>query len=708
MTDFQIQLQNLTLWEIPILLFIVLVMFLSFRKISSETPERGRLVLLILRSIFFIWLAFLTLKPFVNWNKIRHFSPTVIFWMDNSASMKVQKNFSADTILTQFENLQEVLEKRGAKVIIEPFGTDISQDRNSFADLTFDEPGTDLSQTITRSLEKHTDEAVCAAILFSDGVSTQGEEPGFIETGKRFPIFSVGIGDTARLTDAFVANLEIPAMAKVGDTIQISAEIVPQGDGGLAQVFLKENGRIIQKKTVERHRESFRRQITFSQVLQTPGESLLSVEIDAEKDINPYNNTKAEGIYVKATDETVVILSSMSNVESTFLKKTLESDRRFRVYNLVESNDGWIPKFESKVFRKNWVAVILIGYPAENSNVNRMAEIRRRIQSGRTPVLVMDTPSLSQDRLNGLFDEKLLVGKPENSPIAISVQMTPESYDHTIFRDIFWENDPKTIIRNLPPVGQRFKKLVLADGFENLITSSTLAETPILAVRDFQGRRLALCTGFDLWRWSFMTTGARRMDFYQETILRLVNWLADTSSSKNVRIALDKSVYLSGEIPEISALAFDGKGIIRPEMVLQAEISDNPQKKTPVILSWDGQRFTGKAPALSAGNYRITTLAFFDTKEIGHAEKTFTVIDQPVELAKIMQNSSGLAALSFQSGGKKVSLSELDDIAGSIQIRSIDREEHHELRLWRSLGAMLFLIFIIGCEWIYRRILGYQ
>jgi len=708
MTDFQIQLQNLTLWEIPILLLVILVMFLSFRKIGSETPERGQFVLLVLRSVFFIWLVFLTLKPFISWNKIRHLSPTVIFWMDNSASMKVQKNFSPDTILTQFENIQKVLKKRDAKVIIEPFGIDISQDNNSFADLSFDESGTDLSQTIAHSLEKHTDEAICAAVLFSDGVSTQGEEPGFIETGKRFPIFSVGIGDTARLADAFIANLEIPAIAKVGDTIQISAEIVPQGDGGLAQVFLKENRRTVQKKTIERHPEAFRRQVTFTHVLHTPGESLLSVEIDAEKDINPYNNTKAEVIYVKATDETVVILSSRSNVESTFLKKTLEADRRFRVYNLVESTDGWIPKSESKVFRDNWVAVILIGYPAENSNTDRMAEIRRRIQSGRTPVLVMDTPALSTDRLNGLFGKNFLTGKPENPPFTISAQLTPEGHNHAIFRDAFWEMDPKMIVRNLPPIGQRFKKLSLSDGFENLITSSTLTETPVLAVRDFQGRRFALCTGFDLWRWSFMTTGARQMDFYQETILRLMNWLADTSSSKNVRIALDKSVYLSGEIPEISALAFDGKGIIRPEMVLQTEISDNRQKKTPVILSWDGQRFSGKIPALSAGNYQIMTHAFFDTKEIGRVEKTFTIIDQPVELAKIMQNSSGLAALSSQSGGKKVSLSELDDIAGSIQIRSVDKGEHYELRLWRSLGAMLFLIFIVGCEWIYRRILGYQ
>lgn len=708
MTDFQLQLQNLTLWAIPVLLFVALAMFLSFRKISGETPQRGRLVLLVLRSIFFIWLGFLALKPFVSWNKIRHLSPTVVFWMDNSTSMKAQKNFNADTILTRFENLQEVLEKRGAKVVIEPFGADISTDKNALADLSFDASGTDLSQAIAHSLEKHADEAICAAVLLSDGVSTQGEEPGFIETGKRFPIYSVGIGDTARLADAFVANLDVPATAKVGDTIQVSAEIVPQGNGGLAQVFLKENGRTVQKKTVERHQESFRRQIAFAHVLQTPGEILLSVEIDTEKDINPYNNSKTEGIFVKTTDETVVILSSRSNVESTFLKKTLETDERFHVINLVESSDGWIPKSESKVFRDNWTALVLIGYPAGNSDDNRMAEIRRRIQSGRTPVLVMDAPSLLPDRLNGLFGEKLLVGTPENSSVAISVQLTPESEDHAIFRDTFWGMDPKAIVRDLPPIGQRFKKLKLADGFETLMTASTLAETPVLSVRDFQGRRIALCTGFDLWRWSFMTTGARQMDFYQETILRLMNWLADTSSSKNVRITLDKSVYLSGEIPEISVLTLDGRGKIRPETVLQSDVIDGRQKKTPVMLSWNGRRFTGKALDLPAGTYRIMTRAFLGENEIGNAEKAFTIVDQPIELAKIMQNSAGLAALSSQSGGEKVSLSELDDIAKSIQIQSIDREEHHELRLWRSIGSMLFLIFLVGCEWIYRRILGYQ
>jgi len=198
------------------------------------------------------------------------------------------------------------------------------------------------------------------------------------------------------------------------------------------------------------------------------------------------------------------------------------------------------------------------------------------------------------------------------------------------------------------------------------------------------------------------------MDFYQETVLRLMNWLADTSSSKNVRIALDKSIYLSGEIPEISAFAFDGQGTIRPEMFWQTEISDDRQKKTPVVLLWNGRRFIGKAPSLPAGTYRVMTRAFFDTKEIGSAEKTFTIVDQPIELSKIMQNSTGLSALSYQSGGGKISLSELDHIAELIRIQSIDREERHEMRLWRSLIPMLFLIFIVGCEWIYRRIFGYQ
>ncbi|MBL7136020.1 MAG: hypothetical protein ISS81_05425 [Candidatus Marinimicrobia bacterium] len=654
-------------------------------------------------------IIFLFLKPVLQWTKVRNLSPKLLVWIDNSLSMTAHKDFSPDILMESIKNMDSELKKENIDIIYDIFSDDIESETHLLDKVVFNGLSTDISHIIKESKSKHVDENISAAILISDGVVTKGEDPSLMEINLLFPIFTIGIGDSMLTMDPSISQIELPQFAKVGDSVEIRAEIVPLGDGKPLEIILKENGKIIQKKMFETQLQAFNREVIFHVVPDEVGVRKYEIEIEKANDANPYNNIRMGLLRVYSAETNIVVLNARAGFESRFLIRSFEKIENVKIYSLVETASSWIPLPLSSIIREKWDVVVLFGYPSDKTNMDQLQSIKQKIENESVPMLIIYDRPLSLERVNILVGETIIEGRVnDRSKETVLVQLTWKGESHPIIRDALFSYDFKDLVRSLPPIGWPFKNLILGSGFVNLITTANLSEHPVIAIRDFGEERMAVCSGMDFWRWCFMTQGSGEVDLYTKTFTGLIKWLSDTLSTSNIQMSLDKSIYLSGEPAEISGLVFDVQGkIIQSAVVKGIAISENGDEQ-PFAIQWDGSQFKGEIPLRLKGDYRIKVIAQFGDNELGVTEKKLTVVDQPIELSDIMQKADVLRSISYKTCGKKINIDDLQSILNFITIEKKEIEEKHELKLWRWYGSFVFIICLLFVEWIIRRINGYQ
>ncbi len=709
MTKFSIHFQNLNIWPFVALVAIGILIFFAFYIPKKNISSRGKIFLIVLRTSVFLGIIFLFLKPVLQWTKVRNLSPKLLVWIDNSLSMTAHEDFSPDLLMESIKNMDSELKKEGIDIIYDIFSDDIESETHLLDKVVFDGLSTDISHIIKESKSKHVDENVSAAILISDGVVTKGEDPSLMEINLPFPIFTIGIGDSMPTMDPSISQIELPQFTKVGDSVEIRAEIVPLGDGKPLEIILKEDGKIIQKKMVETQRQAFNREVIFHVVPDEVGIKKYEIEIEKANDANPYNNIRMGLLRVYSAETNIVVLNARAGFESRFLIRSFEKIENVKIFNLVETASGWIPLPLSSIIREKWDVVVLFGYPSDKTNMDQLQSIKQKIENESVPLLIIYDRPLSLERLNILVGETIIEGRVnDRSEETVSVQLTWKGESHPIIRDALFSYDFKDLVSSLPPIGWPFKNLILGNGFVPLITTANLSEHPVIAVRDFGGERVAVCSGMDFWRWCFMTQGSGEVDLYTKTFTGLIKWLSDTLSTSNIQMSLDKSIYLSGEPAEISGLVFNVQGkIIQSAVVKGIAISENGDEQ-PFAIQWDGSQFKGEIPLRLKGDYRIKVIAQFGDNELGVTEQKLTVVDQPIELSDIMQKANVLRSISYKTCGKKINIDDLQSILNFITIEKKEIEEKHELKLWRWYGSFIFIICLLFVEWIIRRINGYQ
>ncbi len=709
MTDFSIQFQNLSIWLFVTLIALGIIIFFTFRTPKKIISSKDKIFLMVLRTLVFLLITFLFLKPVLHWTRLKSLSPKLLVWIDNSLSMTVHKDFSPESLIESMKDINADLKKEGVDLIYEIFSDNINKETHLLDRIVFDGLSTDISHVIKESKSKHIDENVIAAILISDGVVTKGEDPSLMELNLPFPVFTIGVGDSSPTMDPSISQMKLPEFAKVGDSVEIRAEVVPLGNDKPLGVILKEDGRIIQKRMVEAQRQAFKREVIFHIVPNEVGVKRYEIEIERTNDTNPYNNIRMGLLRVHSAKTNIVVLNARAGFESRFLNRCLKEIENVKVFNIVETSSGWFPLSLSSITREKWDVVVLLGFPSNGTDLNEILAIKRKIESESVPLLIVYNRMLSLEKVNTLVGETIIKGRiNDRSKETVLVQLTSKGENHPVIRDVLLGYNAVNLWSSLPPIGWCFKDLQLNNGFIPIITTADISELPVIAVREFSGKRMAICLGTDFWRWHFMTQGSNEVDLYTKTFTGLVKWLADTLSTSNIQITLNKSVYLSGEQAEISGLVFDVQGNVVPSAVLNGIAVNENGDEQPFAVQWDGNQFKGEVPLRLKGDYRIRLTAQFGDNKIGSTELKLTVVDQPIELSNVMQKADVLRSISYKTGGKKINIDDLKSVLSFISVKKKEIEEKHELKLWRWYGSFMLIVSLLFIEWIVRRINGYQ
>ena len=709
MHSLSIQFQNLNLWIIAIIFVIAIILFLTFRN-KNQQPSKIRYLLMGIRMSIFIIISVIIIKPIIKWTTVERLDPIVAIFIDKSLSMIAHEDVYSDSLTSIIENIRSGFENVGANVKIFPFGSSLEKEIRSVKDLQFDAVGTDLSKMLVEGRKLLSDQNIKAGVVITDGVFTQGENPMLMEIDSRFPIYTVGIGDSLPVLDPSVFDISVPPFANVGDTVSIEARVLPLGHEETLTVFLEEDDQVIQKKVLKPYQQSLYQTILFKVIPDSPGIKRYSVMIDTLRDRNPFNNVKMTLLRVKSAHTLMIMIQGDATFESRFFARIIKTIPEMELIDLLEFQNKWHTTSQTEPFQLKWDAVALFGFPTRYTTSVQMEAVMAKLRRDQPAIFAQCTRSTDIAKLDRLVGEPFFDNFRLNlkNVTPVSVQIVKNQSNHPIIRDIHMGIMEKDLLAELPPVGMPFVQIELSNIFKPLIETVLPVRKPVIAIAESNRSRKAVVTGLDLWRWDMMTIDKENHELYSELLKGLVEWLTDTLSTSNIQFHLNKTIFLTGEVAEVEGIVTDIQGNLIKNAVINAELLDSRNNSTAFLIQWNGLKYSGMMPLRSEGEYQINAVASVGENELGRFQQKLTVLKNPVEFSTIRQNIEVLRSIAENTGGRYLRPDEFPSLIDDISLESTTLDKRHELKLWRWNGIFILLIFLLFSEWVIRRLSGYQ
>ena len=177
-----------------ILLGVIYAFILYFRTQKQIVVLWQLWLMSILRFFSVFLISFLLLSPLIKRNSEIIDKPLIIFAQDNSLSIALSKDssFYRKGYLNSVRLLQEKLGK-SYDVSMVSFGDRITPELKT----GFTEKITDISSLFEEVNTRYANRNIGAMVIASDGIYNRGSNPFYAAQKIRFPVSSVGLGDTS-------------------------------------------------------------------------------------------------------------------------------------------------------------------------------------------------------------------------------------------------------------------------------------------------------------------------------------------------------------------------------------------------------------------------------------------------------------------------------------------------------------------------------
>lgn len=705
MSDFTIHFVNFNAGLLLITSIIILALYFVVYKRNKNIPK----ILIFSRILIFLVLILLLMKPVINFQKSRQLAPEFLIFLDNSASFQRQKGFDRNRIVENLSILGNNLIEKGVDLKYYTFADKLDKIAAP-EELTGEGANTNLSKVFDflRTVDKNRN--IRGVLVVSDGIITEGQTPATIKKFGKIPVYTTGLGDTARSLDPSILSWEVPGIVNTDDTVDISSEINPASRSDRIKVELKANDKTIQSKIIESTDRYQRQTLNFQYIPKSPGLKSLSIVLRDENDNNPLNNQLTTKIKIQSKSNSYVIIGSKFNFDGKYLYRALDKMENTSCYQLVDFNNKWVSKDNvSDILNKNWNLVILNGYPSSNSSQNHIQTIKQKLESENPAVIAIVNHNLNLNKLNNLLGYKIFDSSTATKAVknkAITANPALRSHHFNIYLEGI---AGKEWWRDLPPISYPYTSAKLDDSFEALIETLDKNENPVLAFTKSNQSisRTAVLTGSNFWKWQMMTLDGEKEGFFENMVVGIANHLTDTSTSTPVQIYPDKNKYRLGEQITLSGNVLDVSGTPMQNATIQTVLKKNQEDYKNFFLPFENGKYQTSFVINEPGVYNLQLTAKRNNKLIDDVEHSISVIDQPVEMQTIEFNKEGLQQIANRSGGRFVQIDNLTEIVQDLKFGKEEISLGKKIKLWQWKYIFLFLIVIYLAELIYRKLRGY-
>ena len=449
---------------------------------SRRTPwSKGiNYSLAVVRFVVVSFLCFLLLGPLVRYISTSTQKPTIVFAVDNSKSVAL---FSDSVQLQQAQQgLQELrnrLEDKGIKTEVRTLGN--LQPPQGLQQLQYEVEATDLSQLFQNIHSDFEQQNLTGVVLLSDGIVNQGISPTY--ANYNYTIYPVAVGDTVPKKDIILSSLRYNKVNYSGNRFPLEAEVQHQGfEGTNVTVQLKENGKVLDRKTVSLKSNQPIQQVPFQVLAGGLGKRHYEVEVLPQQgEFTTLNNTKNAYIDVVKGKIKILVAAAAPHPDIKALRAAIESNENYETelfipgLTALKQQDYDVAVLHqlpgrtaggeaalNLVRQKNLPAFYIIGPQSDIGNFNRLnVGIRINTPGQSDEVTSVINPNFSTFKVAEESNERLQQYPPATVPYG-DYQLTPNT-ETVLYQQVGRVRTNKPLL-TVQTVGDKRNAALLASG----------------------------------------------------------------------------------------------------------------------------------------------------------------------------------------------------------------------------------------------------
>ncbi len=682
---------------IPISLGILFsISFYGFNaSVSSSLSTPLKILLAFIRGIIVFLIGFLVLDPSLTWLHNQEEKPQILFLQDNSQSILLgkTKNYYLKAYPQLINHLIETLSDK-FKVDIFSFGSSTKEG----LDYKFQDFETDISPLMESIYSRYEAKNLGAIILATDGIFNKGSDPAEAFRKLHIPIYTLRLGDTTLPRDLIVNQVEYNQVVFIGNKFPIKASISAQNlDGKKIQVYLKQEGQVLQKKEIIIHGIDFHVFVPFETVASTEGTKLYQVYIEnLPQETNIINNIKKFTVSVIKAKQDILILSGVTHPDLSAIKEALSSSNNFAVHIL---------SLNEKILAKKYTAVIL--YQVSVQNLGQM-----------DPSVLAKIMKLPQVRIFGEQSDRALLDRWKGSldyTLSSETRNFGASEFNPSFRFFNINDSLNSLLAKFPPLHGTYQ---VRNGYipENVVVNSIVEKnvqqknTPILFFSEDQGVKNAWIMGEGIWKWrmfEFSKTGNHHL--VDELLQKMISYITLEVNKSRFKVISAKSIWLENELIEMEAEVYNKSYELVNQDPVAIDLTDEHGKAFHYQFTAAENRYRLSIEKLPIGRYTYT--AIVQGKEPMETKGVFVVEPSVLEYMNTTANHTLLQAISNESSGASFLPKDIDRLSTLIlnnpNLRPILHEKK-EFHFWiESPWILGFLLILLISEWALRKWNGF-
>ena len=726
------------------LLAAVFVYFIYLRP-RMRLSKRTTATLVALRAALLAVMVVLLLRPVVVVSSVIPRSSYVAVVVDDSLSMKLRDvpggATRLDTVKQALLNADSgkpsFLDRLDQKFKTSLYGFSGALSRLKDSNDLFGEGRTsDLAGALDETIKRSSGMPLSAIVLATDGASNVPRDVTATLRELRardIPVFTVGVGNTARPLDAELTRVNMPRRVLVGSRVNIETFVGLSGYSATKVLLgVREDGRAI--KTEEFNlRGTDTQAINLEITPTTPGVHRYTVEITPLDGELTVDNNKQDALVeviegplrllhvegeprwelgkireaLQLNEKNVVLVSLQRTGENKFYRQGIG--------NQNELVSGF-PKTEEELFSYDGLIIgsVEAGFFSADQLRSIEAFVARRgggllALGGR---LAFDGGKYKGTPLEDLFPLSLS-GRPVDEassfdPVYKPV-LTSAGQAHPITRLNEDRAANQKAWNELPPVsisevlsGVKPGATVLLEAHR---TAGSGAQTAPLLVQQRYGRGQTLAlTASDTWRWRM------RMDAKNnahETFWRQMLRYVVSGTPREVEIGTAKDVYSVDDTVNIVADIRDKRFNPVGDAHATARVTKPSGVTVDVPLKFttlnSANVYAGEFKADELGQHRIELVG--TSTSLGPVSATANVLvsDLNREYYSAAQNSDLLKRIAAETGGKYYTPAETQSLLDDLTYRQTPYSERVTKDLWDMPVNFMVLVGLLSAEWFLRK-----
>ncbi len=645
--------------------------------------------LIFLRIIILINLFFLLLNPVIIINSKKDKNLDWAIFVDNSASIKNHKTPSINAIKSGLSEIRSKFIDEDIPFQFYLFDQKINKINSNVIESIDGSGATTDIGNLSREIQKKSQD-FAGAIIFSDGIITEGASPNDELKKTKIPIHTVGIGENSGLVDVSIESIDVPTVVLKNKAFNVRAII--QSLGNIKErlsVSIYYEEKLLSSKYIRLLGEGSKKDINFRFKPEKIGQQKYEVRVSSIKDeINIINNRQNFNVLVLKDKYKAALITGSPNKNTSIVKKILKNNPRIELEHFVRMNEIKF-KPEIKLFwSTSYDLIIFDNYPIKPLSENFIRILGKKLLSQKSAIMLIVGPNQKNNSLDGITS---FLG-------ATTIDTLNDS------EPLFWQfiNSDFSYQLDLPPLIQKYSfvgKGSLSDSLAIFDSGS-----PLWLKNQIGETRSTIFNAVDIHSLYHYKIEDSKNNILSETLNHSIGWLLKSDGGNEKYFRLNKNLYQQGEIVYITGTQpFNNRNENR---LINIQINKDGSSliSKEIIFNIESNRWEGKFRAPSKGQYDFEIL-FSSNDEVIQNGK-FEVVESQIELSNVYLNEKLLKFISSESNGVYYNWNQRGELFNSISKEVKSEIKANFIRLSQNKLFLLFILFLLVSEWIVRKTKG--